>query len=213
MGTYRSIFEISGKLGDEVFYLLNGKPVVRKIGRRNKNSSSKGLQKVAQQNTEFAKASAAGKFFRQAMKEELECFNDRYLYQKINQLMLNIKNCDTAVAGEKTVNGGLETLEGADLFANFPFAKHKNGIPKLLFVQALKTGLKAKLSSVPVCDCQLIELQINLDNGKFRKNSIVFPSAKELVFKKAFRKKKGCVSLFFVFGEDFLSGVVLGGEL
>lgn len=127
--------------------------------------------------------------------------------------MLNIKNCDTAVAGEKTVNGGLETLEGAGLFANFPFAKHKNGIPKLLFVQALKTGLKAKLSSVPVCDCQLIELQINLDNGKFRKNSIVFPAAKELVFKKAFRKKKGCVSLFFVFGEGFLSGVVLGEDV
>ncbi len=213
MGTYRSIFEISGKLGDEVFYLLNGKPVVRKVGKRKKGTKSTGLQKVVKQNTEFGKASAAGKFFRQAMKEELDSLNDRYLYQKINQLMLNIKNCDTAVAGEKTVNGGLETLEGADLFANFSFAKHKNGIPKLLFVQALKTGLKAKLSSVPVCDCQFIELQINLDNGNFRKNSIVFPSAKELVFKKAFRKKKECVSLFFVFGEDFLSGVVLGEDL
>lgn len=161
MATYHSIFEISGKLGDEVFYLLNGKRVVRKIGKRKKDDKSEGLQKVVKQNTEFGKASAAGKFFRQSMKEELDCLNDRYLYQKINKLMLNIKNCDLAVAGEKTVKGGLGTPEGATLLADFNFIRSKKAFPKLLFVKTLKTGLRANLSSVPVCDCQLIELQIN----------------------------------------------------
>ena len=102
MGKVNSIFKVSGKLGDYVFYELNGKQVVRKAAGKKRGPKSEAQKKNEVQNTEFAKASSAGKFLRAGLAEECRRMNDRYLYRKVNKLMLELKAADGAEKGQRT---------------------------------------------------------------------------------------------------------------
>src|SRR5690606_19072460 len=135
MGKYHTLFTISGKVGGYVYYVLNGKQVVRKAAGKRKGAKTKGEEERVLYNTEFGRASAAGKVLRQALAEELLKLNDRYLYQRVNRLMLQLRSLDPCASGERTVAGGLDTEDGQALLAGFLFHKTHASSPKLLSAQ------------------------------------------------------------------------------
>lgn len=212
MGKVHSIFGINGKLGDYVFYELNGQPVVRKVAEKKKNPKTEAQKIVLQQNTEFGKASAAGKALRIALATECEHLTDRYLYQRVSQLMLKLKSCDTTPHGLRTVAGGLTTKEGQYLLSSFNFHTKQKNFPQLLSAERRGGHLFLTISSDNAMNARIVELQINFETGKFRWQVHVLPETeKEDVFilKKQFRQKKGFTDIVMISGEGFLQGVVV----
>src|SRR5690606_17463669 len=132
MGKYHTLFTISGKVGGYVYYVLNGKQVVRKAAGKRKGAKTKGEEERVLYNTEFGRASAAGKVLRQALSEELLILSDRYLYQRVNRLMLQLRSFDPCAPGDRAVAGGLHTKDGQALLAGFHFHKKYAPFPMLL---------------------------------------------------------------------------------
>lgn len=215
MGKVHSIFKVSGKVGDYVYYMLNGKPVVRKAAAKGKGPKTKGEQERALYNREFGKVSAAGKVLRQALAEEVAVLNDRYLYQGVNGLMMQLRNFDPAAKGERRVAGGLSTEQGQAAMARFQFHKKRMHFPELL--RATRQGGKLLLqvaNSTPI-PFGLLEMQINFDQGVFRKHRHSYPDGLaegSVLIKRQFRSRKGFTDLVFVSGEGFLQGVVVAEE-
>ncbi|WP_234111057.1 hypothetical protein [Chryseobacterium sp. R2A-55] len=211
MGSFDSFLGISGKVGDYVFYTLNGKPVVRRVQKKKKGAKSAARIQAGKQNTEFGKASAAGKFLRRALQHEMETLGDAFLYQRINQLLLRIKNLNPATDGEKTLKGGLNTTQGAELFQRFRFRKNKKYSEEILF-SATENGGIALIGARPAeLPFQIIELQINFKNGQFRRETAPAESSEtgELCWKRKFRRKKDYSHFLFVFGDRTFQGMVL----
>ncbi|MBU4539195.1 MAG: hypothetical protein L6264_04995 [Weeksellaceae bacterium] len=213
MGKVHSIFGVTGKLGEYVFYRLNGKEIVRRAAAKKKGPKTPAQQTVVKQNTEFGKASAAGKFLRTALAEECAKLNDRYLYQRISKLMLSLKSFDPAPNGQRTVTGGLATPEGQHVLACFNFHKKHADFSKLL--QAVRSEgqlhLSFSLSGNPAET--IIELQLDFHSGKFRRHVHTFREGYErgkLMLKKQFRSKKGFTDLLLISGDGYLQGVVVG---
>ena len=215
MGKVNSIFKVSGKLGDYVFYELNGKQVVRKAAGKKRGPKSEAQKKNEVQNTEFAKASSAGKFLRAGLAEECGRMNDRYLYRKVNKLMLELKAADGAEKGQRTPAGGLGTPEGRAILRDFRFHKKYGHFPKLNSAvrQRGKAVLQLSPSRQPVEG--ITELQINLDNGDFRRQVLAAPeisAQNRAEVPLGFRRRKGYRDLLFIWGEGFLQGVVVAEE-
>ena len=129
MGKVHSLFDVTGTVGEYVFYTLNGQQIMRKKPAKKKGPKIPPHLNVQQQNSEFGRASSAGKTLRLAFAEECRSINDSYLYQRISQLMLQIKKYDPAPLGLRTVSGGLSTKEGQTLFSQFHFQKKQNNLP------------------------------------------------------------------------------------
>lgn len=194
MGTYNSIFKINGKIGDYVFYTLNGRPVVRRVAAKKKGAKSKAQQENSKKNDEFAAVSTAGKHFRTAMAEAYTSIGDRYLYQRLNSLFLHIKNCDAGTAGARTVAGGLQTTEGQKLFENFRYLKGKS--TDAVHISPMREpGHLSLTSSGKIPDrLEALELQVDLCTGKCRTatHPLLFESPKSPARTgRLYRRKKG----------------------
>ena len=212
MGKVHSLFSMSGKIGDYVFYELNGQQIMRKKPAKKKGPKTQAQKEVLLQNTEFGRASTAGKTLRLALAEECVRFHDPYLYQRVSQLMLHVKSCDPAPVGMRTVSGGLGTDAGQDLFSQFHFQKKKKDFPHLRGTHFEKGQLHCDLSLPTNHPFTLIELQINFEKGQFRRAEQVITDAKNneiLIVKKALRAKKGFVDILMISGAGFLQGVVV----
>ena len=215
MGKVNSVFKVSGKLGDHVFYQLNGKQVVRKLAGKKRGPKSEAQKKNKVLNTEFAKASSAGKFLRTALAEECSRMNDRYLYRKVNKLMLELKAADGAEKGQRTPGGGLVTPEGRAILRDFRFHKKYGHFPKLNSAAREKGKAVLHLSPSRQPVEGVTELQINLENGDYRSHVHGTPevSAQNLAeVSLHFRRRKGYLDLLFIWGEGFLQGVVVAEE-
>ncbi len=210
MGKASSLIRFNGKIGDLVFYKLNGKQVVRRIGKRTSAEIPRSQKRTA---TEFGQASGAGKILRRALEAECEATGDRYLYQRVTQLMLRIKDCDRQDNGLRSVAGGLTTEEGRMLLRSFRFHK-KNHAPEALVLMTVREledkllDIQAQYDSVPT---ELIELQINFSTGAFRRQVHLWPAAKEsrTLLKKTYRSRVGFTDLLFVSGLGYLQGAVV----
>ena len=212
MGKVNSIFKVNGKLGDHVFYQLNGKPVVRRLAAKKRGPKSEAQKKSEVQNKEFAKASSAGKFLRAALDEECRRVNDRYLYQRVNKLMLDLKAADGAEQGLRTPGGGLHTEQGRTIFRDFRFYKKYGHFPKLNSAVRQAGTAMLHLSPSRTAVEGITELQINLENGDSRKHVHAAPelsSQNIMELPLHFRRKKGYTELLLIWGEGFLQGVVL----
>ena len=212
MGKVHSIFGMTGSIGDYVFYELNDQQIMRKKPAKKKGPKTQAQKEVLLQNTEFGRASSAGKTLRLALAEECTRLNDPYLYQRVSQLMLKIKSCDPAPIGLRTVSGGLATDEGQTLFAQFHFQKKQKNFPTSLHITLEKGQLHCDLSMSTKQLFTLIELQINFEKGQFRREEHVITDAKNnevLIVKKALRAKKGFVEFLMISGDGFLEGVVV----
>lgn len=212
MGKVHSIFGITGKVGEYVFYTLNGKEVVRRVPKKKKGPKTQAQQTVVRQNTEFGKASAAGKFLRIALAEECGKLNDRYLYQRVSKLMMSLKSFDPAPNGLRTPAGGLGTPEGQHCLAGFSFHKKHADFTKLLEAVHREGQLHLSFSPIGKPAENIIELQIDFHTGKFRRHEHTLPEIDKhgkLTLKKQFRTKKVFTALLLTSGEGFLQGVVI----
>lgn len=215
MGKFHTLFKISGKVGGYVYYVLNGKQVVRKAAGKRKGAKTKGEEERVLYNTEFGRASAAGKVLRQALAEEVLKLNDRYLYQRVNRLMLQLRSFDPCAPGERTVAGGLETEDGQALLAGFLFHKKHAAFPKILSAKRKGTQLKIEVSEVSHKPTEVLEVQINFEKGVFRKHQHSCPDGiaeREVIVKRQFRSRKGFTDLVMISGDGFLQGAVILGS-
>ena len=212
MGKVHSLFGMSGKIGDYVFYELNGQQIMRKKPAKKKGPKTQAQKEALLQNTEFGRASTAGKTLRLALAEECNRLYDPYLYQRVSRLMLHIKSCDPAPNGLRTVSGGLATDAGQELFARFHFQKKQKDFPHLRDTHFEKGQLHCDLSLPTNHPFTLIELQINFEKSLFRRAEHVITDAKNnetLIVKKALRAKKGFVDFLMISGVSFLQGMVV----
>lgn len=212
MGKVHSIFGVTGKLGEYVFYRLNGKEIVRRAATKKKGPKTSAQQTVVEHNTEFGKASAAGKFLRIALAEECGRLHDPYLYQRVSKLMLSLKSCDPAPNGQRTAAGGLATPEGRYLLAGFNFHQKQVNFSKLLQALRIEGQLNLNFSPARKLPETIIELQLSFDTGKFRRHVHPFPENHErgtLMLKKQFRNKKGFTDLLLISGDGGLQGVAV----
>ncbi|WP_133440389.1 hypothetical protein [Chryseobacterium salivictor] len=193
MGKVHSLFEISGKVGDYVFYELNGQQVIRKAPSKKKGPKTEAQKSVALQNTEFGKASSAGKMLRVALAEECSRLHDRYLYQRVSKLMLRLKSCDGAPVGSRTVQGGLTTGEGQAALANFHFQKVQKNFPQLLNA-VYRQGIFVSLFSLlrtPILQSQNFRSILRQESSGAI--SMVYPKLKRVLrslLKKGFATKR-----------------------
>lgn|SRR5690606_27732316 len=212
MGKLHSIFKINGKVGDFVYYTLNGKPVVRKAAGKRKGPKSKNDQARTLNSIEFGKASVAGKILRQALTEDVLKLNDRYLYQRVNRLVMQLRILDSRAPGNRTVAGGLLTKEGEAIMAAFEFHKKPVDFPKLRSATHQGSTLRIVVAVVSNKPSELLEVQVNFDKGLFRKHYHSFPnglSERIVDLKRKFRSRKGYTDFVIVSGKGFLQGVVL----
>src|SRR5690606_12874659 len=212
MGKFHTLFKISGKVGGYVYYVLNGKQVVRKAAGKRKGAKTKGEEERVFYNTEFGRASAAGKVLRRALAEEDLKLNDRYLYQRVNRLMLQLRSFDPCAPGERTVAGGLDTDDGRALLAGFLFHKKHAAFPKILSAKRKGTQVRIEVSEVSHKPMELLEVQINFNKCIFRKHSHSYPDGiaeRSMVLKRQFRSRKGYSDLILISGKGFLQGRVL----
>ena len=210
MGKASSLIRFNGKIGDLVFYKLNGKQVVRRIGKRTSAEIPPAQKRTA---NEFGQASAAGKTLRSALAEECSGTGDRHLYQRVTQLMLQIKACDRSSNELRSVAAGLRTEEGRILLRNFRFHK-KNSVPEaptLVKIQEAEEGLLDIQGQYSATPTELIELQINFSTGAFRRQVHLWPAATEsrTLLKKRYCSRAGFTDLLFVSGPGYLQGAVV----
>lgn len=202
---------LHGKLGNEVYYVLNGKQVKRKVCSPRKGPKTEGMKISEKHSAEFGKASSSGKHLRSALAKECQCLQDRYLYQRVNSLMCKLKNFDSAPVGNRTANGGLQTPAGQNLFAQSIF--HHTDKDRQALVKAVigKLGIALHFISSPKPNLHIIILQINLETGDYRRHDggllSVLPG-ESTVIKNNYPSKKGYMNMIFVSGKSFLQGVL-----
>ena len=209
MGKFHTLFTVSGKVGGYVYYVLNGKQVVRKAAGKKKGPKTQGEEERVLYNTEFGRASAAGKVLRQALAEEVLKLNDRYLYQRVNRLMLQLRSLDRAAPGERTVAGGLDTKDGQALLAGFHFHKKYAAFPKILRATRKGAQVRVEVSEVSPRPTELLEVQINFNKGVFRKHSHSYPDGialREVIVKKTVQKQKRIYGSCYDFWRCFFAG-------
>lgn len=200
-----------GKLGDYVYYVRNGKQMRRSLPTPQKGPKTEGMKKNALNATEFGTAAMISKHLRNALEQECRLLEQPYLYQRLNALIIQVKNCDPAPFGSRTPQGGLETAEGKTLFNRFTFHHHCRKFPQLL--TATLRGSQMEVVIKPFrTDIFLTELQINLMTGDFRRHDYPLTLAdqkKQVIIKKKFRAKKGYTNFIFIAGKDSLQGIFL----
>lgn len=169
MGKVNSIFNISGGLGDYVFYTLNGKQVVRRKAAKKQGPKSVAQKKVKVLNEEFGRVSSAVKLFREALSAEVLALSNPGLHGALMKVLLGVKNEDPAEKGGRTVVGGLATEKGQALFQAFRFPK--GGKAQLRMLGAAREGSRVRLQGLGLVPgpVTVIELQLNFETGKFRR--------------------------------------------
>ncbi len=215
MGKTHSPIKVNGKVGNDVHYMLNGIPVVRRMAKKKRGPKSKGEKERLLYNRDFGKASKAGKFLRRALEEELQLLKDRYVYQRVNRLSAQLFLCDPAAPGERLVAAGLATSEGQALFSSFVFHHKKVPYPQLKKAIRKPGKLCLEFSGISPNRAEVLELQVNFSNGAFRKHAhhlAELPADGSIVIKRIFRSRKGFTDLVMVSGEKFLQGVVVTEE-
>lgn len=215
MGKVRSIFKLSGKVGDYVFYKLHGKHVVRKAAAKKKGPKTAAQENSAHLPTEFGEASSDGKTLRMALADECSRLKDRQLYYRVAKLMMALKSEDPAPKSERTAAGGLATAAGREIFSSFSFHQKPGNFPKLLGATRRNGRIYLLLSPAGTSKMTITEVQINFKTKKFRRQVHLLPAPNasgDLVLEKTFRSKNGFTELVMISGDRFLQGVVVKCE-
>lgn len=170
MAKYKSLVELSGSIGDLVFYNLNGTPVVRRKSGFSKEGyeSNPKYQKVRENSQEFGHCSKSGKLIRKSLEDFIGDCEDKYLYQKFAKVMTQIKDLDTKnEKGKRRIEIGLQNPKAYELLADFQFGK----FPKLegislddaFFTKSLSFKDKPSGSSVQLITMKPDFVNLNMD--------------------------------------------------
>ncbi|KAI9450320.1 hypothetical protein F5148DRAFT_1290904 [Russula earlei] len=148
MAIHEGIIEISGKLGNEVYYTRNGKRYVRKLTGQ-KINQSKGTRKSS---SDFGRANAATGLIRLAFKPLISQFSDNQFDGRLKSTLIKIVN-----TGPKVLQGKREVTDGdVALLKKLAFNRH-TPVNRLItivpFIAIDPTGdLTISLPGMPVKD-------------------------------------------------------------
>jgi len=181
MATYKSPVEIKGKIGDLVFYTLNGKPVVRRKSGFSKEGfeNNPNYKRVKENSTEFGHCSKSGKAIRVALEPYLGDCEDKYLYQKFAKVMTQIKDLDAVSGkGKRRIEKGLQNPEAIKFLKNFSWGKYpvigENAISgNAMFTKSITLTKKLNANSA-----ELITLKPDLEKLKVETKSQILPIPK-----------------------------------
>lgn len=201
-----------GKVGDYVYFVLDGKQCRRSAPGPRKGKLSEGLKKSGLFATEFGLASSAAKYLRTSLAQEFQQLGNPSLHHRFTAIVLQIKNLDPAPAGTRTFVGGLGTKAGKAHFSQSGFHQHQNKYPKLLSAVIRGTEIEATTEPYRRQSVTLTVLQINLESGDFQRYEYPLPTQSKgasMMLQKKFRSKKGHMELMFISSATFLQGVVM----
>jgi len=130
MAKVKSLFGITGSLGDLTFYTLNGQAVVRRKGG---GFTSKGVKKGAnyvrtrENASEFGHCSGMSKRLRMAIAPLLGKKEFDGMHQHLVKVLFAIKNLDTvSKRGKRNLGQGIQHPDAAKLLHEFSFNPHCN---------------------------------------------------------------------------------------
>ena len=118
--------KITGTFGNISFYKSEGQYLVRRKGgpTRQQVKNGKNFVRVRENYNEFGNCSKAGRLLRQTVKR-WSAAADGELYRRLTQLLMKVKNHDTAsVRGQRVVNKALKNESGKELLRQFDFNKY-----------------------------------------------------------------------------------------
>lgn len=123
MARQKGIVGIQGTVDGLNFYFRKGEALVRKAGggftaKAIKNKPS--MIRVRETGSEFAGCMNAVKHFKIALLPTFMLFKDGKTHQRLSQLFLQIKECDTfSERGKRSVGVGVQTDEGKALLKDY----------------------------------------------------------------------------------------------
>lgn len=161
MAIYKSIKELEEKVGDLVFYTLNGKMVVRRKSGFSKEgfATNPNYKRVKENSSEFGHCSKSGKVLRMALEPFLGDYGDKYLYQKFAKVMTQIKDLDTkSEKGKRRIEIGLKNPDSLKLLTGFQFGKYEKAGDQVVSGDAIFTKTVSFLKKTTADKAQLITL-------------------------------------------------------
>ncbi|MCL9805240.1 hypothetical protein NAT51_06895 [Flavobacterium amniphilum] len=130
MAKQKGIIKLSGTLEGVNFYILNGKPVVRKAGGGFNGETIKtkdNMVRVRENSSEFGHCSKVKKQLRLALLPFLTLHHDTGLHGRMVRMLQELKNHDQiSERGKRTIGNGLQTEAGRKLFTDFNFTESWN---------------------------------------------------------------------------------------
>lgn len=201
-----------GRVGKNIYFVLDGKQCMRAAPGPRKGRLTEGLKKSGLFATEFGFASSAGKYLRTSLAQEFQQLGNPSHHHRFNAIVLQIKNFDPAPSGTRTFVGGLKTEAGKAHFSQFGFHEHQNKYPKLL--SAVIRGTEIEVTTEPYHrkSVTLTVLQINFTNGDFQRYEHPLPTKSNgtpVMIQNKFSSKKGYMEFVFMSSVAFLQGVVM----
>jgi hypothetical protein len=125
MGSIRKGNCINGKVGDLVYYELNGKEVVRTLGKVSKSryQNDKSFAKMRANMSEFGAASMIGKVLRNGLSPFVKKCGDPYVSGRLNGVLRKIISLGTGESGQRSFEMARHGyfLEGFELNRQTPF--------------------------------------------------------------------------------------------
>lgn len=119
MAKVKSLFQIEGGLSDLCFYQLNGKPVVRTIGKipKERYQKSPAFCRMRENNAEFGAASQIAKTIRLLFAPYSKTFADPYISGRLSGVIRNMISKGIGEPGKRT----FEVLKNKSLIEGFEF--------------------------------------------------------------------------------------------
>lgn len=137
MAKVKGVVSLVGTIGGINFYYRKGELIARKAGGGFNGKAIKKsptMQRVREQNSEFANCSAVNREFKRALAPMLEGYVDGTLHSRLMSFFLKVKTLDAeSKRGERIVAKGIDTPFGRKLLKDFIFTpKHSNLLPAQL---------------------------------------------------------------------------------
>lgn len=201
MATFKNIKELEEKVGDLVFYNLNGKMVVRRKSGFSKEgfANNPNYKKVKENSSEFGHCSKSGKALRLALEPFLGDYEDRYLYQKFAKVMTQIKDLDTqSERGKRRIENGLKHQDALKLLTGFQFGKYEKASDMVASGDAIFTKTVSFLSKSPADKAQLITLNPDLVNLSIQTKEQTLPIVKNAPVEFDFQFDGAALLLYFL---------------
>ncbi len=201
MATYKSLIEITGKVGDLVFYTLNGKPVVRRKSGFSKEGfeNNPNYKKVKENSTEFGHCSKSGKLLRTTIEKFTGDFEDKYLYQKFAKVMTQIKDFDLqSPKGKRRIEIGLQNAEAMKVLTDFKFGKFNTVSEIAISGNAMFTKSISLTKKLNINKAELLTLNPDFEKLTIETKSQVLPISKNLTLDFDFQFDDSLLLLYFL---------------
>jgi hypothetical protein len=148
MGT--SLFKFEGKVGDMVYYYLNGKPVKRSIGKVDieRMRTAPQYEETRKNQSELAMASRGGKLFREGLQPFTKG-HTMYSYASdvVSILLRTLRSDMTRPKGQKQIRNGLKNVASQLAFSKLNiFSKRETAIYKNTLLRKINGGNSWRLN-------------------------------------------------------------------